>query len=37
MTAWMLIANWRHTRRRMHTQNALVAETTSAAPWKTRC
>ena len=28
MTAWMLIANWRHTRRRMHTQNALVAETT---------
>ena len=28
MTAWMLIANWRHTRRRMHTQHALVAETT---------
>jgi PAS domain S-box-containing protein len=28
MTAWMLIANWRHTRRRMHAQNALVAETT---------
>ena len=28
VTAWMLIANWRHTRRRMHTQNALVAETT---------
>ena len=27
MTAWMLIANWRHTRRRMHAQNALVAET----------
>ena len=28
MTAWMLIANWRHTRRRLHAQNALVAETT---------
>ena len=27
MTAWMLIANWRHTRRRMRTQQALVAET----------
>lgn len=27
MTAWMLIANWRHTRRRMRTQEALVAET----------
>ena len=27
MTAWMLIANWRHTRRRMQAQRALVAET----------
>ena len=27
MTAWMLIATWRHTRRRMQTQLALVAET----------
>ncbi len=27
MTAWMLIANWRHTRRRMQAQQALVAET----------
>ncbi|WP_092957683.1 PAS domain-containing sensor histidine kinase [Paracidovorax konjaci] len=27
MTAWMLIANWRHTRKRMRTQEALVAET----------
>ncbi|MCZ8251390.1 MAG: PAS domain S-box protein [Hylemonella sp.] len=27
MTAWMLIANWRHTRRRMQAQQALVLET----------
>jgi PAS domain S-box-containing protein len=27
MTAWMLIANWRHTRRRMQAQRALMAET----------
>jgi PAS domain S-box-containing protein len=27
ITAWMLIANWRHTRRRVEAQNALVAET----------
>nr|WP_229722883.1 PAS domain S-box protein [Xylophilus rhododendri] len=27
MTAWMLIANWRHTRRRMRAQQALIAET----------
>ena len=27
MTAWMLIANWRHTRRRMHAQHALESET----------
>lgn len=27
MTAWMLIANWRHTRRRMQAQSALVSET----------
>ncbi len=27
ITAWMLIANWRHTRRRMQAQRALVAET----------
>ena len=27
MTAWMLIANWRHTRRRMQAQQALQAET----------
>ncbi len=27
MTAWMLIANWRHTRRRLQAQEALVAET----------
>lgn len=28
MTAWMLIANWRHNRKRMQTQQALVSETT---------
>jgi PAS domain S-box-containing protein len=28
MTAWMLIANWRHSRRRMQTQAALMSETT---------
>lgn len=27
MTAWMLIATWRHTRRRMQAQQALIAET----------
>ncbi len=27
MTAWMLIANWRHTRRRMQAQEALLLET----------
>ena len=27
MTAWMLIANWRHTRRRVRAQQALVSET----------
>jgi PAS domain S-box-containing protein len=27
MTAWMLIANWRHTRRRMEAQQALEVET----------
>jgi PAS domain S-box-containing protein len=27
MTAWMLLANWRHTRRRMQAQQALIAET----------
>ena len=27
MTAWMLIGNWRHMRRRMQTQKALVMET----------
>ncbi|MCT9811822.1 PAS domain S-box protein [Acidovorax sp. Be4] len=27
MTAWMLLATWRHTRRRMRAQEALVAET----------
>jgi PAS domain S-box-containing protein len=27
MTTWMLIANWRHTRRRMEAQQALVVET----------
>ncbi|MFT4243395.1 MAG: PAS domain S-box protein [Acidovorax sp.] len=27
LTAWMLIATWRHTRRRMQAQEALVAET----------
>ena len=27
MTAWMLIATWRHTRRRMQAQQALVRET----------
>jgi len=27
MTAWMLIANWRHTRRRIKAQQALIAET----------
>lgn len=27
MTAWLLIATWRHTRRRMQAQLALVAET----------
>ncbi len=27
ITAWMLIANWRHTRRRLQAQQALVSET----------
>ena len=27
LTAWMLIANWRHTRRRVQTQQALISET----------
>ncbi|MEN9539853.1 MAG: hypothetical protein RLZZ126_2088 [Pseudomonadota bacterium] len=27
MTAWMLIANWRHMRRRVQAQNALLSET----------
>ena len=27
MTAWMLIGNWKHMRRRMQTQQALVSET----------
>lgn len=27
LTSWMLIANWRHTKRRQQTQQALVAET----------
>ncbi|QNP48880.1 PAS domain-containing sensor histidine kinase [Diaphorobacter aerolatus] len=27
MTAWLLIATWRHTRRRLQAQQALVAET----------
>lgn len=27
ITAWLLLANWRHTRRRMRTQAALVQET----------
>ena len=27
MTAWMLIGNWRHTRRRLQAQKALIAET----------
>ena len=27
MTAWMLIANWRHTRRRVQAQQALLVET----------
>jgi len=27
MTAWMLIGNWRHTRRRIQAQKALMAET----------
>ena len=27
VTSWMLIANWRHTRRRLQAQRALVAET----------
>ena len=27
MSAWMLIANWRHTRRRLQAQKALMAET----------
>jgi PAS domain S-box-containing protein len=27
MTAWMLIANWRHSRRRQQAQQALLAET----------
>ena len=27
MTAWMLIGSWRHTRRRLQAQQALVAET----------
>jgi PAS domain S-box-containing protein len=27
LTLWMLLGTWRHTRRRLHTQRALVAET----------
>ena len=27
LTAWMLIANWRHTRKRQQTQKELIAET----------
>ncbi len=27
MTAWMLVGNWRHTRRRVQAQQALVSET----------
>ncbi len=27
LTAWMLLANWRHTRRRLQTQQALMTET----------
>jgi PAS domain S-box-containing protein len=27
LTVWMLLGTWRHTRRRLHTQRALVAET----------
>ena len=27
LTVWMLLGNWRHTRRRMQTQKALVTET----------
>jgi PAS domain S-box-containing protein len=27
LTAWMLIANWRHTRRRVQAQQALISET----------
>lgn len=27
LTAWMLVANWRHTRRRLQAQQALLAET----------
>lgn len=27
LTAWMLIANWRHTRRRLKTQQTLMSET----------
>lgn len=27
MTAWMLIANWRHTRKRLRAQQALMSET----------
>jgi PAS domain S-box-containing protein len=27
LTIWMLIGNWRHTRRRLRTQDALIAET----------
>jgi PAS domain S-box-containing protein len=27
MTAWMLVANWRHTRKQLQAQQALVAET----------
>jgi PAS domain S-box-containing protein len=27
MTAWMLIANWRHTRRRIQAQQSLISET----------
>lgn len=27
LTGWMLVANWRHTRKRLRTQQALVAET----------
>jgi hypothetical protein len=37
MTAWLLLATWRHTRRRSAPRRPWWPRPTSAAPWKTPC